>query len=128
MSHENVEIVRAFVEAAGRDPKEGSSYFADDLEFIRRHLDGPARGPAGFMSRVEELSSQFETYNVRAERLEQVGELVVADLRREATTKRGPAVIEDRSSQIFTLHDGEIVRVESFSTFDEALEAAGLRE
>jgi hypothetical protein len=76
------------------------------------------------MRRVEEIASQFETYEVRPDRLEQVGELVVADLRREAKTKRGPAVIRDRFSQVFTLDGGKIVRVDSFPSFGEALEAA----
>jgi ketosteroid isomerase-like protein len=129
MSQENIETVRAFVEAVGRDPKHGQSYLAADLEFIPfGHLDGPAQGPGGFTRRVEELSAQFETYEVRAERLEQVGELVIADLRREARTRRGTAVIKDRFSQVFTLQDGKIVRIDSFPSFAEALAAAGLRE
>ena len=126
MSHENVEIVSAFFEAALHDPEQrGQSYLADDCEFNPfSHPDGPAQGPGGFMRRVEEIASQFETYEVRPDRLEQVGELVVADLRREAKTKRGPAVIRDRFSQVFTLDGGKIVRVDSFPSFGEALEAA----
>jgi len=130
MSQENVEIVRAFLEAALLDPEEAAqSYLAADLEFSPfSHPDGPAQGPGGFMHRVEEISAQFETYDVRPDRLEQVGELVVADLRREARSKRGPAIISDRFSQVFALRDGKVVRIDSFPTFREALEAAQLRE
>jgi len=130
MSQENVEIVSAFLEEALRDPEQrGSGYLAADCEFHPfSHPDGPARGPGGFRSRVAELAAQFETYEVRPHRLEQVGELVVAELRREARSKRGPAMIRDRFSQVFTLHDGKIVRVDSFPTFREALEAVGLRD
>jgi hypothetical protein len=53
---------------------------------------------------------------------------VIADLRREARTRRGTAVIKDRFSQVFTLQVGMIVRIDSFPSFGEALEAAGLRE
>ena len=130
MSQENVEIVRAFFEAAQHDPEQAAqTFFAPDLEFNPfSHPDGPAQGPGGFMRRVEEIASQFETYEVRPDRLEQVGELVVADLRREAKTKRGPALIRDRFSQVFTLDGGKIVRIDSFPTFGEALRAARLRE
>jgi len=112
------------LKAAGRDPKEGSSYLAGDLEFIPfRHLDGPARGPAGFMSRVEELSSQFETYNVRAERLEQAGEPV--SRRSSARGRDHPGAGGHRRPLRAGLHAPcrEIVGVESFSTFDEAVES-----
>lgn len=122
--------MRAFFEAAHGDPKQAAhTYFAPALEFNPfSHPDGPAQGPGGFMDRVEELSAQFETYDVRADRLEEVGELVVADIRREAQTRRGPAVIRDRFSQVFTLRDGKVVRIDSFPTFGAALEAARLRE
>ena len=130
MSQENVEIVRAFFEAAQRDPQQAAqTFFAPDLEFNPfSHPDGPAQGPGGFMERLEELSGQFETYDVRPDRLEQVGELVIADIQREAQSRRGPAVIRDRFSQVFTLHDGKIVRIDSLPTFGEALRAARLRE
>ncbi|HEY1276784.1 MAG TPA: nuclear transport factor 2 family protein [Thermoleophilaceae bacterium] len=130
MSQENVEIVSAFIEATIRDTTEGpQSYLSADCEFNPfRHPDGPAKGPDGFTRRLEELTAQFETYLARPSRLEQVGELVVAELEREVRSKRGPAVIKDRFSQVFTLRDRKIVRVESFPTFGEALEAARLRE
>jgi len=130
MSQENVEVVSAFLEESLRDPEQrGSRYLAGECEFHPfSHPHGPARGPAGFRSRVAELAAQFDTYEVRPDRLEQVGELVVAELRREARSKRGPAMIRDRFSQVFTVHDGKIVRVDSFSTFREAFKAAALSE
>ena len=130
MSQESVEIVSAFLEESLRDPEQrGSSYLAADCEFHpSSHPHGLARGPSGFQDRIAALAAQFETYEVRPHRLEQVGELVVAELRREATSKRGPAMIRDRFSQVFTLHDGKVVRVDSFPTFHEAFKAAVLSE
>ena len=125
-----MEIVSAFFEAALQDPEEAARrYLATDLEFTPfSDPDGPGRGPRGSMDRLDELSSQFETYDVRPDRLEQLGEVVVADLRREARSKRGPAIIRDRFSQVFSLRDGKVVRIDSFPTFREALEAARLPE
>jgi ketosteroid isomerase-like protein len=128
MSQENVEIVRAFFEAALDDPDAGGQvYLADDVEFIPfTRLAGPSRGAPGFMRQIADISDQFENYEVRPERLQEVGDLVVADLRREARSKRGPAVISDRFAQVFTLRDGKITRIKSLPSFDEALKAAVL--
>jgi|SRR5215217_9267673 len=130
MPQQNMEMVSAFLDAALRDPEGAAQrYLAADLEFSPfSHPDGPAQGPGGFTHRVEELSDQFETYEVRPDRLEQVGELVVADLRREARSKRGPAVLTDRFAQVFSLRDGKVVRIDSFPSFRAALEAARLRD
>jgi ketosteroid isomerase-like protein len=130
MSETNIEIVRAFFEAALDDPEDGGrAYLADDVEFLPlSRIAGPSRGPQGFMDRIADISDQFERYDVRPERLQGVGGLVVADLRREGKTRRGPAVISDRFAQVFTLRNGKMTRIRSLPTYAEALEAAGLRE
>jgi len=130
MSQENVEIVRAFFEAA-LDGPEGpvKAYLADDLEFLPfSRMAGPSRGPQGFMALVADMADQFERYEVRPERLHGSGELVAADLRREAKTWRGSALIRDRFAQVLTLRDGKIARIRSFPSYAEALEAVGLSE
>jgi ketosteroid isomerase-like protein len=128
MSQENVEIVRAFFEAALDDPDAGGQdYLADDVEFIPfTRIAGPSQGAVGFMRRIADISDQFEDYQVRPERLQAVGDLVVADLRREARSKRGPGVISDRFAQVFTLRDGKIARIKSVPSFADALKAAEL--
>jgi ketosteroid isomerase-like protein len=130
MSQENVEIVRAFFAAAIEDPEAGAqAYLAHDVEFIPfTRLASPSRRPLSFLGRISDIADQFEDYEVRPERLAEAGDLVVADLRREARSKRGPAVITDRFAQVFTLHDGKITRIESLPSFAQALEAAGLSE
>ena len=130
MSQENVEIVRAFFAAALDQPgAQAQTYLADDVEFIPfTRLAGPTRGPLGFIDQIAEIADQFAEYEVRPERLEAVGNLVVADLRRTAKSKRGPAEISDRFAQVFTLRDGKITRIKSFPSFADALEAARRRE
>jgi ketosteroid isomerase-like protein len=130
MSGENVEIVRAFFEEALLDPQAGGNKsLAEDVEYIPfSRMAAPSRGPAGFLDQIADIADQFEIYEVRAERLEEVGDRVVADLRRRAKTKRGPAVVTDRFAEILTLRDGRIVRIQAFATVEEARKAAGLRE
>jgi ketosteroid isomerase-like protein len=129
MSRENLEIVRRFFEGALDDrDRDSPAYLAEDLEFIPfTRLAGPAsQGPRGFVQQVAEVADQFAEYQVRPQRLEQVGDLVVADLRREARSERSPAIISDRFAQVFTVRDGRITRIESYPSFAEALEAARL--
>jgi ketosteroid isomerase-like protein len=130
MSQENVEIVRAFFASALDDPESwGDAYLADDVEFIPlARLTGSSRGSRGFVGRITDIADQFDEYEVRPERLEGAGDLVVADLRREARSKRSPAMITDRFGQIFTLREGKITHIRSVPSFEEALKAAGLRE
>jgi ketosteroid isomerase-like protein len=53
---------------------------------------------------------------------------VVAALRCQARSARSPVPLADRFAQVFTLRDGKIVRIQSYPSFDEALEAVGLRD
>jgi ketosteroid isomerase-like protein len=123
MSQENGEIVRAFF----ADEFDPGRYLADEAEFIPLMGDR-SRGPRGFLGQITDMADQFEAYEVKPERLREAGDVVVADLRRKATSKRSPALIEDRFAQVFTLREGKVIRIESFPTFEEALEAAGLSE
>ena len=130
MSEKNIEIVRAFFQAALDDPQDGvKAFLADEVEFFPfSQIARPSLGPEGFMNRIADIADQFERYEVRPERIQGVGDLVVADLRREAKTWRGPAVISDRFAQVFTLREGKITRIRSLPSYAEALESVGLRE
>jgi ketosteroid isomerase-like protein len=130
MSEENVEIVRAFFEEALLDPENGGNkYLAEDVEYVPfSRMASPSRGPAGFLDQIADIADQFEIYEVQAERLEEVGGRVVADLRRRAKSKRGPVEVTDRFAEIFTLHDGRIVRIQALPTVEEARKVARLRE
>src|SRR5262245_721679 len=125
MSQENVEIVRAFFAAALDDPKSsGHAYLAEDVVFIPLgRLTGSSEGPRGFVGCITDIADQFDEYEVRPERLQGAGDLVVADLRRETRSKRSPALITDRFAQIFTVREGKITRIRSVPSFVEALEA-----
>ena len=126
MSQENVEIVAAFFEAATSNEHE--AYLADDVEFVPfTRLAGRSRGPEGFTRQIAEIADQFAEYEVRAEQLRPVGDRVVAALQRRARSTRSPVPLTDRFAQVFTLLDREIVRIQSYPSFSEALEAAGLR-
>src|SRR5215210_6695988 len=130
MSQTNVEIVRAFFAAAIDDPEAGpQAYLSRDVEFIPfTRLASPSEGALSFLGRISDIADQFEDYEVQPERLADAGDLVIADLRRQARSRRGPALITDQFAQVFTLRDGKITRIQSLPSFAEALEAAGVEE
>jgi ketosteroid isomerase-like protein len=130
MSQRNVQIVSAFFDAAGEVGEAAEAFLAEDAEFVpfTRLAGSGSRGPEGFTRQVAEIADQFAEYEVRPEQLRPAGDHVVAALRRQARSARSPVPLADRFAQVFTLHEGKIVRIQSYPSFDEALEAVGLRD
>src|SRR3954454_17776935 len=135
MSQENVELVRAFVDAYNRGE------FDAALELCTPDVEGypdasvflepePRVGPAAVKAFLEELGSAWAEppCYVIAEVVE-VGDacvLVLGDWR-----GRGAASAIESSSEwiiVWTMRDGQIARIAWFSDHNEALEAVGLRE
>ena len=130
MSQENVDIVRSFIDEVGATPETAVARLADDAELVPRPaglsrlVGGGSQGPAGFARQVAEIADQFAEYEICPEQLRPVGDRVVAALQRRARSARSTAPIRDRFAQVFTLREGMIARIDSYSSFDEALEAA----
>ena len=129
MSQRNVQIVSAFFDAAGDVGEAAEAFLAEDAEFVpfTRLAGSGSRGPEGFAQQITEIADQFAEYEVRPEQLRPAGDHVVAALRRQARSARSPVPLADRFAQVFTLREGKIVRIQSYPSFDEALEAVGLR-
>ena len=124
MSQQNVEIVRAFFDAALVTPEDAAAFLADDAEFLPLgHFGAAAPGPQGFHQRIADISDQFAEYEVRPTEFRARGDLVAVALERHARSARSTVDLTDRFAQVFGLRDGEIVRIESYPSFDEALEA-----
>jgi ketosteroid isomerase-like protein len=131
MSHENVEIVRAVVDAYNRgDFDAGLEYAAPDSEFDWSRAVGPVHGvfKRDQMRQVlDELAEPWESVRIELDDLIEVGEHVVAT---QTAYQRGRDGIELRAriTQVWTIRDGTIARVCLYQDRSEALEAAGLRE
>ena len=134
MSQENVELVRSWLEAyrAG-DHDLHASFFAEDVEVCpdasRFPEAQPFRGREAFKRFLAEIEQGWEgSASLGVGEIFSLGDRVVA---RADWGGRGRASgIELRSSltAIFTVREGQIVRVEYFFDHAQALEAAGLRE
>jgi uncharacterized protein len=132
MSEENVEVVRNALDAFNRGDVEA---WAADVHPEVEWIDDPRvpggqtlRGETEIKRFYESLSRYWESVRIVPERLVDLGHDVLVLGRMTARTRRGGPEIQRPLDQLVTLRDGKIIRNRTFSTRDEALEAAGLRE
>jgi ketosteroid isomerase-like protein len=127
MSDQNVELVRRFFDV-GLDAESLIELGLVDPELT--FVPGPGSlttgtlTAKGFEDVVRDIASQFEAYDVTPVKFVDAGERVVVELRRCVTIPRSSTPLEDRFAHVFTVHDGRIVRIQSFFELDEALQAA----
>jgi ketosteroid isomerase-like protein len=131
MSQENVEIVSRTLEAFAGDGTTASfaGLITDDVELR------PAFEVAGGTSFIGEAdvarfmrqwTEDFDDWSLRVDELLDAGEAVAARLRQSARGKASGAPVELQFGMVFRLRDGQIARMEVYTTVAEALEAAGL--
>ncbi|MET0810172.1 MAG: nuclear transport factor 2 family protein [Thermoleophilaceae bacterium] len=131
MSQENVEIVRRFYAQDEARMRDCAPWLHPDLEIIPS-ADFPEQavlhGFEGFMQWVTRWPGMVEGYELTPERFWARGPLVVVALRERGAAGRSGVPIDNRYGNIWTLLDGLVVRIQVFSSLQEALEAAGLQE
>ena len=136
MSQENVELVRLVYDAAAR--RDGASVLAlydSEVEWdvsrspIARLVGGSLyHGHEGLRSFFRAYHDAWESIEYDPEELIDAGDHVISvDV--ERTRGRASGVATNLTQYgLWTIKEGKIVRVVWFSTREEALEAAGLRE
>jgi len=133
MSQRNVDIVRRGLEAFNSEDIERI------IEFI--HPDFETEVPPQYSAEPdtyvghEGVRRYFETfreamYEIRfqVEQLWDAGDAVVLALRLTARGRQTAIPVEQRLAQVWRVRDGKAVRVTTYSSVPEALEAAGLLE
>ena len=133
MSQENVEIVRAGIDAFNREGDWESifkKYGAPNFEFDVSRSIAPQRGVYGREETpqvLSELTEGFESVQIEPHEFIEVGEHVVVPWTAHMVGRDGIEV-EARTTWTWTIRDGAVERVCLYQERDEALEAAGLRE
>ena len=130
MSQENVEIVRACLEAAEQGKAETAlSYYSEDVVWLNRPPDvGPYQGREGVVRAIAGFAEHFDGYWFEAERLIDAGDEVVLLWRQGGRGKSSGTPIEEDGATVFDLDGGQITRAQVYSDRDDALKAAGLSE
>ena len=129
MSQENVEIVRAAIDAYNRrDMETALRVAAPDCELDWSRSIGPQRGVYG-IDRISEvdLAETLEAVRTEPEELIDAGEHVVTPMIGHARGRDGIETTA-RFTYLWTLRDGVVVRITLYQEQREALEATGLAE
>ena len=131
MSQENVEIVRAGIDAWSRgDWDTALRDAAPDLEYDLSHARGPFRGVyrRDQVSRAwADLTEGLTSARIEPQEFIEAGEHVVVPWTFHARGRDGIEV-QARVTWTFTIRDGAVERICLYQERQEALEAAGLLE
>ena len=133
MSQENVEIVGRGLDAFSRGDLQGIiDDLAPEFEFrpSGRFMDTQRvyRGTAGFVDFWGAFQAAWEEITVSIERMEDLGDRVLTLGTFHGRGGGSGVEVNAEAAWLHTIKDGLIVHLRSFSTWKEALEAAGLSE
>jgi ketosteroid isomerase-like protein len=105
---------------------------APDFEYVTTGaipgVGGVYRGPEGLRRFLESFWGEFEEPRVEVRESIEAGDQVVAALTFRGRGKQSGVDTNWDIWQVWTMRDGKSVRGQAFTSRNEALEAAGLRE
>ena len=134
MSQENVEIIRRGYEhwfATGELFRGENAHpdFVWDMSTFRGWPEQQTYpGIEGARRFNAEWAEAWDDWEIEVEDYIDAGEQVVVLVRQRGRSKATGVPVEMRLGQVWTLEDGQEVRMQMYASPEEALEAAGLRE
>ncbi len=131
MSQENVEIVRAAIEAfdGGHLGLVLATLHPDFEGRVAPELSAEPdtyRGREGIERYFASFREAFEGIGFEVEQLADAGDSVVVALRMTAVGKLTGIPVEQRNAGVWTVLEGKVARVDTYASFSDALRAAGL--
>jgi ketosteroid isomerase-like protein len=131
LSQENIEIVRASIEAFNHGDVDAAFKDVDpDFEYDQTRAVGIDRGMFNldeFRDLLTTFTDSWESFTIGPDELIDAGEDVVMPFTNVARGRDGIEV-QARGVWVWTIRDGSVVRACLYQELPEALEAAGLRE
>ena len=129
MSKENVEIIRRGFEHWLAN---GDFRAHPDLVWDVSNLGWPDQqiylGAEGGMQFNADWADAWDNWEVEVQEYIDAGQRVVVILTQRGRSKSTGIPVDMRFAQVWTLRDGQGVRMQMFASVEEALEAAGLSE
>jgi uncharacterized protein len=131
---EKVELVRSAFDAWNRGEIDRfAGHVSEDVAWLE--VSGrPESGTSESFGRdrlrrsLESLFDAWESYRLEVERIDDVGDRVLAIVREVARGRSSGVEIDSRWGYLITVEDGEMVRVEAYRDAGQAVRAAGLGE
>jgi ketosteroid isomerase-like protein len=132
MSEENVEFVRARVDAFNRGDRDAAlKDLAPDFELDMSRAIGPdlrgVYGPDEVGQVWDDMVEPFESFRFEPEEFIEAGDQVIVVATANARARDGIEVTA-RTATIYTIREGAIVRMCMYQRRQDALKAAGLSE
>ena len=130
-AEENVAIIRRSWDAwMERDmDRAAADWDADIVWDITRHEDAPDtvhHGIAEVMEMIASWMASFRAYELLIERFEPAGDNVLLLLRRRARDGTSGETADRFAAHVWTVRDGKVVLIRSYSDIAEARREAGL--
>jgi ketosteroid isomerase-like protein len=130
---EDVELVASAFEAWNRrDIEAFAGHAAEDvawLEVAGRPEGAPVEGHGRerMQRSLESLFEAFESYHLDVERIDDLGDRVLALVREVGRGRASGLEVDSRWGYLITVENGLIARIEAYRDADMALQAAGAR-
>jgi ketosteroid isomerase-like protein len=132
MSQENVQKTRDFIDAYNRHDFDAAlEHFDPEVDWVLPALQrsDSCKGPEEIRRFWEGLDETFEELRLEPQESVDAGDRVAVRLRFHGRGKGSGAELDtEMYHQVTTFRDGMMVRIEYFTTWPEALEAAGVAE
>jgi uncharacterized protein len=129
----NVDVIRPIYEQWGKGNwRYVPEVYADDMEWGWSDefpgLSGVYRDSAVRNSRLREWLSPWEHWECEAEDYVTAGDNVVALCRYRGRGKGSGVVVDTEGAHVWKVRNGEVVRIEVFSSRERALREAGVEQ
>jgi ketosteroid isomerase-like protein len=131
MSQENVEVVRRCLAARDQGDYASARSLFDPRVVVDLSVRPDGRvyhGGADAAQAMRDWVERWEDYSYAAEEVLDAGENVVVFFRERGRGKGSGASTELVGATVWTLKEGKVVRMKTYTDRTEALEAVGLRE
>ena len=128
MSRRNVELVRLGYEAYDRgDVDAALETFHPEIEWKQVEQPAAVHGREGVRRAWQEWSEPFQAdLHASVEELIDAGDKVLAVVRHQGTGKQSGAELDLRTYLVYTVRDGQVVRMIEYTERSDAQRAAGL--
>jgi ketosteroid isomerase-like protein len=121
MSQENIDIVRTFL-AADLD----EALVHADPEIVWNPVEeAPTRGHEAVRASLVRWKSEWDDYELLPQEFADLGDRVLVTVCLRGRGRGSGIEVDARFYDLYTLHQGKIVRMDQFAEQSEALEAVG---
>ena len=133
MSQENVDALKAAYEAFASGDLDAAAAILDPEIVVTDHdrvLDTPRqyRGPQGVVQMAMEAAESFAEHRYEPEGFREAGDRVIVSVRRRGRGKVSGIDVDEPQWHVWDFREGKAVRLRTFVSRPDALEAAGLSD